>query len=170
LSNIAGFGTLEHNVAIALGIWEHLERMLGELYDRLSRVVFTPEKILLKYMSEMCERHAEYIARLYYEYEALEKRLSTEELREIDKASRKVLKDMEEVYLRARNLLDPLELALAIEEMEKMSDVVRDSYSILREHGDDEAWYIGKLIDMITSETRIRREILGEVVKRLGSR
>ncbi|HWQ17415.1 MAG TPA: hypothetical protein VNL13_06260 [Sulfolobales archaeon] len=170
MSNIAGFGTLEHNVAIALGIWEQLERMLGELYDKLSRVVFTSEKILLKYLSEMCEKHAEYIARLYYEYEAMEKRLSPEELREIDRASRKVLRDIEEVYLRARNLIDPLELALAIEEMEKMCDVVRDSYNILREHGDGEAWYIGKLIDMITSETRIRREVLGEVVKRLGSR
>lgn len=170
MSSIAGFGAIEHNVAIALDTWEHLERMLGELYDKLSQIVYTPEKMLLRYMSEMCEKHAEYIAKLYYEYEVLEKRLAPEELREIDRASRKILEDLEKAYLKAREALDPVELASIIDEIERMGDVFREAYNILREYGDDEAWHIKKLIEVISSESRIRREVLGEVVKRLGSR
>lgn len=169
MGSVAGFGALEHNIAMALDAWERLERMLGELYSRLSQIVFTPEKILLSYMSDMCEKHAEYIAKLYYEYEAMEEKLALEELREIGRASRKILEDLEQVYLKAKNLLDPPQLALAIKEVEKMCDVVVDIYSMLREQG-EEKWYARKLIEVITSETRIRREALGEVVKRLGPR
>lgn len=170
MDSIARFGAIEHNVAMALDTWEQIERMLGELYDKLSQVIYTPERIVLRYLSEMCGRHSEYIARLYYEYEAMEKRLSPEELREIDRASRKILEDLEEIYLRARNTLDPAELASAIEEIESMEDVVKEAYNTLGGYGEEEAWHVRKLVEMIMSEARMRREVLREVIKRLGSR
>ncbi len=169
MGSIAGFGALDHNVAVTLDVWEHLEKMLAELYGRLSQIVYTPEKVLLKYMSEACERHAEYIARLYYEYEAVEKKLALDEMREIDRASKRILEDLEEIYLKAKNILNPLELASIIEEVEKMCDIARDAYEILRQYGDGEAWHVRALIDMIMGETRIRREVLRELVKRLDT-
>lgn len=168
MERIASFGGIEDNIAIMLSSWEELERFLGELYERASNIAYS-HRILLKYIADTCYRHAEYIARLYYEYEALEKTFTPGKLRKISEESRRMIQSLERKYMRARTSLDLKEILSVIEDIEDAEGIIFDTQSILEGAVDlNSSWPIARLLRVLYEECRIRRNIVREIKTELG--
>lgn len=172
MEEIARFGGLEHNAAIMLHAWEHIERILGDLYYRASQAVPSDEwKVLLRYIADSCIKHAEYIARIYYEAGFAEKISSPGELKEIAIESRRILSDASEAYEKASRSSDIEEIISAIEYIEEVGRIVSEvEETIGRLGGEGGGHAIPMLLRAIHGECNIRRDILKALKERASSR
>jgi len=172
MEEVARFGGLEHNVAIMLYAWEHIERILGDLYYRASQAVSSDEwRLLLRYMADSCVKHAEYIAKIYYEADLMEKISSPGELREIAMESKRILSNISETFGRARESSDIGEILSAIEYIEEFGTIVLEAEETIGRLGSgEEGRAVPALLRIIYSECTIRRDTLKLLKERASNR
>jgi hypothetical protein len=167
MEEIARFGGIEHNIAIMLDALQSLERILADLYYRASHISPSDWRLLLRYIADLCTRHAEYISQTYYEANLIEKMLSPAELKEIAKESERVLGDVAEIYKNVRDSSKLKEILTAIESIEEMEKIILETYDILGKLEDtEEQLLIATLFKVISEECKVRRDALKELVRR----
>ncbi|MDT7887423.1 MAG: hypothetical protein RQ885_00425 [Desulfurococcales archaeon] len=167
MEEVARFGGVDHNIAIILSVLERLERILSDLYYRVSQASSPDWRLLLRYMADLCARHAEYIARIYYDTDLIKKMPSPEELKEIAREGRRIMGDVAEIYNRLRDSGNLEEILKAIESIEDMERIALEAYDILGkmlEAGDQMP--IAMLLRVVSDECIVRRDILKELEKR----
>ncbi len=167
MEEVARFGGIEHNIAIMLDVLQSLERILADLYYKASHALPPNWKLLLRYIADLCARHAEYISRAYYEADLIEKMLSPAELREIVNESKRILGDVAEIYRNVRDSGELKEILTAIENIEEMEKIILETYDILGKLEDrEEQLPIATLFKIVSEECRVRRDALKELVRR----
>ncbi len=167
MEEVARFGGIEHNIAIMLDALQSLERILADLYYKASHALSPNWKLLLRYIADLCARHAEYISQAYYEADLIEKMLSPAELREIVNESKRILGDVTEIYKNVRNSSELKEILTAIESIEEMEKIILETYDILGKLEDrEEQLPIAILFKVVSEECRVRRDALKELVRR----
>ncbi|MEM1611694.1 MAG: hypothetical protein QXQ57_08645 [Sulfolobales archaeon] len=167
MEEIARFGGIEHNIAIMLDALQSLERILADLYYRASHISPPNWKLLLRYIADLCAKHAEYVSLTYYEASLIEKMLSPAELKEITSESMRILGDVAEIYKKVRDSSELREILTAVESIEEMEKIVLEAHDILGKLEDTEDRFpIATLFKIISEECRVRRDILKELMRR----
>ncbi|MEM1610549.1 MAG: hypothetical protein QXQ57_02750 [Sulfolobales archaeon] len=167
MEEVARFGGIEHNIAIMLDALQSLERILADLYYRASHISPPNWKLLLRYIADLCAKHAEYVSLTYYEVSLIEKMLSPAELKEIANESMRILGDVAEIYKKVRDSSELREILTAVENIEEMEKIVLEAHDILGKLEDTEDRFpIATLFKIISEECRVRRDILKELMRR----
>lgn len=167
MEEVARFGGIEHNIAIMLDALQSLERILADLYYRASHISPPNWKLLLRYIADLCAKHAEYVSLTYYEANLIEKMLGPAELREIASESMRILGDVAEIYKKVRDSSELREILTAVENIEEVEKIVLEAHDILGKLEDTEDRFpIATLFKIISEECKVRRDILKELMRR----
>jgi len=171
LSNILGvslgIGRIEHNLLSVLDISMSIEESLSMIYGRIKLLIKDPYiKLVLDYLSNECWIHRKLLEDLlvldmeYY-------KIRREELRDVIDHISERFRSVRELYTKTLNIYDEKELLSIVNDLERVSRDLVNTYSTLRTFRREEV-YLARVLDLLISDSEKHTEILRELRSYLG--